>query len=314
MTATPVVSVIIPTYNRAHVVGNAIDSVLGQTYTPVEVIVVDDGSTDETQAKLAAYADRIRVLKQENSGPTIARNRGIAAAQGEIVAFLDSDDYWLPDKLLRQVDLLQRAGESVPCCLCNCTILYNDGGRGTTFTNANIRPNPSTGLWLNPAQVLSTRFVLFNQAVAIRRSVLERVGYFDETLRFAEDYELPLRLALQGPWVITCEELAVCRAGHSDGWGARALQEEIRYRQDLIRMWKGLVTIVEANPSHAGLRRTMRARVRSAKRDLLATRLSRATIPGAAFAGQTLRLTQRIWDAVIRRSPFYPRTILRELI
>src|SRR5687767_13189801 len=107
MESTPLVSVIIPTYNRASVVCRAIDSVLGQTYGNIEVIVVDDGSTDETLERLHSYGDRIRVLTQANAGPSVARNRGIAVATGGIVAFLDSDDYWLPTKVARQVVLLE---------------------------------------------------------------------------------------------------------------------------------------------------------------------------------------------------------------
>src|ERR1039457_5929793 len=104
------VSVIMPTYNRGYVVGEAIESILNQTYDNIEVVVVDDGSTDNTQEKLKEYGDRIRVVYQRNSGPAAARNRGIRAARGEIIAFLDSDDVWLPTILERQVSLLQQAG------------------------------------------------------------------------------------------------------------------------------------------------------------------------------------------------------------
>src|SRR5262245_25869062 len=114
MKTAPLVSVVIPTYNRADLVGRAIDSVLGQTYSNIEVIVVEDSSTADTQARLSRYGNRIQVLTQKNSGPSVARNHGIAAARGEIIAFLDSDDYWLSTKLARQVDLLEKAGPSIP--------------------------------------------------------------------------------------------------------------------------------------------------------------------------------------------------------
>jgi len=113
----PLVSAIIPTYNRAHVICDAVESILAQTYREIEVIVVDDGSKDDTLPRLKQYGDRIRVVSQANAGPAAARNRGIAVAQGELIAFLDSDDLWLSTKIERQVALLQRAGESVPCCL-----------------------------------------------------------------------------------------------------------------------------------------------------------------------------------------------------
>ncbi len=104
----PRVSVVIPTYNRAHLVGHTIDSVLAQSFPGIEIIVIDDGSRDETPAVLAAYGDRIRVLRQPNNGMNPARNAGLALARGEYVALLDSDDLWLPFKIALQVELLER--------------------------------------------------------------------------------------------------------------------------------------------------------------------------------------------------------------
>src|SRR3954470_1810603 len=101
--AVKTVSVIIPTYNYARYLPQAIDSALGQTHAPLEVIVVDDGSTDDTPRVLEAYASRIRVIRQANQGAGAARNAGIAAARGEYVAFLDSDDLWRRDKLELQL-------------------------------------------------------------------------------------------------------------------------------------------------------------------------------------------------------------------
>jgi glycosyltransferase involved in cell wall biosynthesis len=102
--AAPVrVSVIVPTHNRAGLLEQAIDSVLAQTFASFELIVVDDGSTDHTSALLSGYAGRIRIKRQINQGVSAARNLGMAAAAGEFIALLDSDDYWLPAKLARQV-------------------------------------------------------------------------------------------------------------------------------------------------------------------------------------------------------------------
>src|SRR5512139_3834983 len=100
---SPLVSVVIPTYNRAWCLRQAVDSVLAQEFGDFELIVVDDGSTDATADLLAAYADRIRVLRQANHGVSAARNAGIAAARGGLFAFLDSDDIWLSRKLSTQV-------------------------------------------------------------------------------------------------------------------------------------------------------------------------------------------------------------------
>lgn len=113
MTAEPLVSAIIATYNRADIVGEAIESILGQTYKNMEVLVVDDGSTDGTHEALRRFGNRIRVVRQENAGPGAARNRGIEVARGELIAFLDSDDIWMPTKLERQVRLLEKVGPTV---------------------------------------------------------------------------------------------------------------------------------------------------------------------------------------------------------
>src|SRR5258707_1636701 len=98
VTARPLVSAIVATYNRADVVSQAIESILGQTYENLEVIIVDDGSTDGTVEVLERFGSRLRILRQQNAGPSAARNRGIAAARGEIISLLDSDDVWLPKK------------------------------------------------------------------------------------------------------------------------------------------------------------------------------------------------------------------------
>ena len=109
------VSVIIPTYNRGWIVRDAIDSVLGQTYADVELIVVDDGSTDRTPDILNSYGDRLRVIRQANQGVSAARNRGIDNTSGPLIALLDSDDIWLPKKLAVQIDFFKRNPAALSC-------------------------------------------------------------------------------------------------------------------------------------------------------------------------------------------------------
>lgn len=212
----PVVSVIIPTFNRAGVVTRAIDSVLGQTYHSVEVIVVDDGSTDETPGTLKAYGDAIVPIFQKNAGPSAARNRGVRESKGDLLAFLDSDDVWLATKLERQVDLLERAGADVPCCLCDTRMKLSDGRERSSFQIAWLKLPESQGLWLNPALVLATRFVLFCQAALIRRHFLLDCGGFDERLWLMEDHDLALRLAVRGPWAFIRDPLAVWCGANDD--------------------------------------------------------------------------------------------------
>src|SRR5215469_9413426 len=189
---TSLVSVIIPTFNRGDLICRAVDSALQQTYPNLQVIVVDDGSTDRTLHRLRRYGSQIQVISQANAGPSAARNRGIQAAKGELIAFLDSDDLWLPAKIERQVALLQKAGAHVPGCVCNAVLKYTDRPQITSFQNSLLQPPVAEGLWLNTAQVLLRRFLLFNQTAMVRREVLERIGGFDESLRYLEDYDLAL--------------------------------------------------------------------------------------------------------------------------
>ncbi|MEO8657508.1 MAG: glycosyltransferase [Bryobacteraceae bacterium] len=303
----PLVSVIIPTYNRATTVISAIDSVLAQTYTNLDVIVIDDGSTDGTESLLEQrYSSRIRVIVQANAGPAAARNRGIDQAEGELIAFLDSDDSWLPTKLERQVELLNRAGSDVACCLCNCKVIYPDGTTSTTFDIAKAMPSCPSGLWLNPSEVLLTRFIMFSQAALVRRDVLRRIGSFDESLRFGEDYELPLRISLEGPWVILRDELVIYHASSPGSWAQKALREEVRLRRDLVQIRQQIFERIISKSLGRGLRRLARLELSRAKRDLVHTQLIGKTTIGAAVLGRSLRFVERIRRAISRRSPFYP--------
>jgi len=223
------VSVIIPTYNREAVIARAIESAFAQSYPDLEVVVVDDGSSDGTADVLAGFGDRICAVHQENAGPSAARNAGVRASRGEIVAFLDSDDTWRPTKIERQVALLERAGREVPCCVCNAAYPDADGGeRPSSFERAGVMGSVAEGYWTNPAPILATRFILFNQVVAIRREAFERLGGFNEELRILEDYELAFRLSLLGPWAFIAEPLV---EKHEDtaGIGVAAMGDPMRH-------------------------------------------------------------------------------------
>src|SRR4051812_47543003 len=252
MNNIPLVSVIIPTYNRSMIVAEAIDSVLSQTYTNIELLVIDDGSTDDTMQVLRRYGDKVRVITQDNAGPAAARNRGIAAAQGELIAFLDSDDIWSRTKVERQVSLLLLAGTSVPCCLTNIRMQWNDR-EITSFDNSWLCPSIEEGIWLNVADVLATRFVLFNQAVMIRRQVLDRVGFFDANLRLLEDSDLSLRLSLEGPWAFIREPLVTWRETASSCY-QEAKKSACRTQGTLIRVLETNLSRLDDSNAHAKLR------------------------------------------------------------
>jgi glycosyltransferase involved in cell wall biosynthesis len=313
MSYNPLVSVVIPTYNRASLIPAAIESVLGQTYKNIELIIVDDGSSDNTQEVLAGYGDRIRVVLQENAGPAIARNRGIAISKGDIIAFLDSDDQWLPTKLERQVESLRVAGPEVTCSLCNCTVYYANGKQTSTFAIADMAPTCETGIWLNPVEVLLNRFVMFNQAVAIRREVLERVGYFDETLRFGEDYDLPFRLAMEGPWTILRDELVSYHVASPGSWAAAAIREELNLRRDLVRIRERMYELIARDSKLVSLRPKAQRELAREKRELSIAVLGHKKIFGANVIAKGLAFTERLRRAIFRRSAGYPQVAVEPL-
>jgi GT2 family glycosyltransferase len=207
---------------------------------------------------------------------------------------------------------MEEAGPSAACCLCNCAVIYQNGARTSTFDIAGTVPNYSTGIWLNPAEVLQTRFVLFVQAAAIRRDVLERIGAFDERLRFCEDYELPLRLALEGPWVIIRDELVVYQTASQGSWAAKAIREEVRMHEDLLQIRKEMLARIEKERGSGRLRALARRELRRAERELKVARLIRRG-PAGARIGRALRFVERIRKAAFRRTPGYPRMVVKEL-
>jgi glycosyltransferase involved in cell wall biosynthesis len=286
------VSVVIPTFNRAGIVTRAIDSVLEQTYRRYEIVVVDDGSTDNTPDVLRSYADRIVYIRQKNAGPSAARNRGIRESKGEFLAFLDSDDLWLATKLERQVGLLTGAGPETPCCLCDSLIRMPGGQERSSFAIALLSPRELEGLWLNPARVLSTRFVLFSQAVLVRREFLLDCGGYDERLRLMEDHDLALRLALRGPWAFTQEPLVKCWGADDDEikLSAVASREPTKLYESIAYIDRKILE--QGIDLDDRLKRYLRGDLRSVERRLWAERLA---ADGRTFARASARVIVK-WD------------------
>lgn len=197
MTSNRLVSVIIPVYNSAKYITDAIDSVLAQTYKNYEIIIVNDGSTDSTAEVVKKYLrsqildhrpQAIRYVYQENKGPSAARNRGIKEAKGEYIAFLDSDDVWLPEKIeLQMAEILKSPSLGLITCgeinvnLINSTEEYSYGLRG-------LNRNKALNL------LLLKNIIHGGSPVLIRKECLDRVGLFDEKLQVAEDWDLWLRI------------------------------------------------------------------------------------------------------------------------
>lgn len=216
------VSVIIPTYNRAHCVSEAIDSVLAQVPPADEVIVVDDGSTDNTTEVLAGYGDRITVLQQKNAGAAAARNTGIRHATGEWVAFLDSDDLWRPGRIaaLRRdlpdadPDIVGHTGDlRFTGVACEQRLFHL---RGWYFSEGKaVRVENTSAKEMTGFSPITT---------ALRRNVVLEEGGFREDMRIFEDIALFYVLGLRGPWLFTGDVLAEARRLPGDASALSTIQ------------------------------------------------------------------------------------------
>jgi len=198
----PNVSVILPTYNRAQLIGRAIQSVLGQTYSNFELIVIDDGSKDDTENVIEGINDRrIRYIRHEsNRGANAARNTGIAAARGEYIAFQDSDDEWLPEKLEKQMEAFRLASRDIG-------VVYTgfwriEGNQKIYIPSPKIKPREGN----IHARLLYENFVT-TQAVVIKKECFEKAGMFDENLPRLQDWELFIRVSKYYPFICIDEPL-----------------------------------------------------------------------------------------------------------
>jgi glycosyltransferase involved in cell wall biosynthesis len=203
----PLVSVIIPTFNRRSVLERAICSVLAQTFRDFELIVVDDGSTDGTTGLLEDFDSRLMRLYQENRGVASSRNLGIKQSRGELVAFLDSDDEWLPEKLSRQVE---RFDPSRPYFVCHTDEIWM---RGEQVVSQKSIHRKQGGRFFERAL---ERCLISPSSVMLSRTLLDKVGWFDEALPAAEDYDLWLRVTASYDVDFVPERLVIKHGGRHD--------------------------------------------------------------------------------------------------
>jgi glycosyltransferase involved in cell wall biosynthesis len=192
--ATPTLSIILPVYNGARFLKDALRSALEQQHPSFEILIIDDGSTDNTPAIVAATSGPIRYFRQENRGPSAARNRGIRLARGSVLAFLDADDLWPPGKLARQLPVL--AAQSSTDIVMGLT-------QPMLMTDPGCDDSPLT-------PVLSPRLTLSVGACLYRPSVFERFGYFDEGICGAEDLDWLLRARESGAWIHIVPAVTLC--------------------------------------------------------------------------------------------------------
>jgi hypothetical protein len=202
----PLVSVIIPSFNHARYIRECIDSVFCQTFKDFEVIVVDDGSSDESLDILRSFGNRIRLIEQSNRGTQAARNRGLQLAKGKYIALLDSDDGWLPNKLEVQIDALSRQPE-IGLLYSFCHTINADGSRRKKeWHYGKPIDHPNGAL----AQLLQECFIPA-LTVVFRRQCIDEVGYFDEELLGSGDWDMWIRIAAKYPIACVNEPLALYR-------------------------------------------------------------------------------------------------------
>ncbi|MCL4553149.1 MAG: glycosyltransferase [Candidatus Marsarchaeota archaeon] len=226
----PRVSVIVPAYNCQGFIAETVESIFGQTYSDYEIIVVNDGSSDRTEDILKGYGDRIRYVYQDNGGVSAARNRGLAMAKGELIAFLDHDDLWLPEKLERQVHALESRPE-VSLVYSDCYIV-DEGGSITGKYSDHVKPFRGTVF----RELFICNFIPFLTVLA-RKTALDSVGDFKVGWGIAEDYDILLRMARAYPVEYLSLSLAKYRK-HSGNFSRnvdRFLEENLMLVENFLR-------------------------------------------------------------------------------
>jgi glycosyltransferase involved in cell wall biosynthesis len=245
----PFVSIVIPTFNRAGQVRAALKSVLAQTYREFEVIVVDDGSTDATESVLQPFlgakgyrGNQVRYIFQPNQGQSAARNKGVEAARGEWIAFLDSDDVWFPEKLDLQVKAIERFAGKSWACITDARWVEDQSPDTTAFRRGGRRYEGTMGLDHEALESLARiRDPFCVSTLLVHAGVAKEAGWFETDIKFAEDHDFLLRLSLVTPFCYVNKPL--CRIDQSSsppGSQCRPWdRHEVRLRgwQSILEKW-----------------------------------------------------------------------------
>jgi len=233
---SPVVSTIIPAYNAARFIAQAVESALQQG-VPQQIIVVNDGSVDDTSDIVRSYGDSVELIEQANGGVSSARNRGIAAARGEFVAFLDADDVWLPGKLSQQLALFA-ADPALGTVICDEVHVTDDGEIVRPSFLASRRCHGDLPIQAarlaKPVSWLVRESFFPTSGVLTRRTVLARAGSFDTRLSICEDRDLWLRLAFEAPVGLVPDVMLRYMTGRADSLSVVATQ--FRWAEALYRI------------------------------------------------------------------------------
>lgn len=231
MSSNPLVSIVIPAFDSERFLGEAIESVLSQSYTPVETIVVDDGSSDGTAAVARAHPG-VTLIEQENRGPSAARNRGFAASRGEFVAFHDADDVMTPDKLSVQVGhMLENPG--VGCVLAEQELIVEAGAELPFWVDGT---EVETVMPPRPPE-LQDEPMVHPMTMVVRRETFHLVGGFDESMRAAEDFDWMLRAAEEEVEIARLSDVLLRRRVHPGS----LTQDAAASRAGLFRAFKARI-------------------------------------------------------------------------
>ena len=246
------VSVIIPTFNRKQEVIRAVSSILSQSFTDFEIIVVDDGSSDGTKTALDQFRDRITYIAHTtNRGVSAARNTGIKQARDPFIAFLDSDDYWLAEKLAVQIDFFNHHPQAL---ICQTDEIWIRNGRRVNPKKRHLKP---TGDIFNPCLKLC---LVSPSAVMLKRSLFDEVGLFDEDLPACEDYDLWLRISYRYPIYLIKQRLIVKTGGNRDQLSSRYMGMD-RFRIKALAKLIKSGALNEAQTAAAGRELSLKCRI-----------------------------------------------------
>jgi len=217
----PLVSVILPTYNRAWTLKDAVDSVLLQDYPNIELIIIDDGSEDNTQELLGVYKNEITVFYQTNKGVSAARNKGIKESCGEFIALLDSDDAWDKKKISCQMEFFNNHPEAL---ICQTEEIWIRNGKKV---NPKVKHKKLSGMIFEQSLYLC---LVSPSAVMMKRQLFELKGYFNEDFTVCEDYDLWLRVSSTLPIFLIDKPYTIKRGGHKDQLSNFHSQDKFRIR------------------------------------------------------------------------------------
>jgi len=292
----PIVSVIVPAYNASLFISQAIESVLAQTFTDFELLIVDDGSTDSTTSIAKRYCQqdsRIRLFSQANKGVSAARNVGIQMTQGKLIAFLDADDQWLPDKLAAQIEHLN-SHPSVGVSFGRVEFVNQDGMHTGQYSTARLTGLKSQDFLYGDPTSTTSNWV-------VRREVFEQVGVFDEDMSYSEDTEWLFRVIFSTQWQIEgIAQVLVCYRTNKTGLSS-----------DLYRMEEGWNRLVNKAREYAPeLVNQHYSLARASNLQYLARRAFRLGLPSQVGVDFMTRALQSDWKLILKK----PRqTLLRAM-